>query len=455
MKIRSLKQTLTRRFVADIKGSTAATMAILAPVVVFGLALGTEAGMWEMEKRRLQNAADTAVFAAGTQLRSGLSENEMREAAVLMAVNSGYPLKRHDDTNTARIAAAEGTLTLNSPPTISPYASSTNPPPESYVHVLLETNVSRRFSKLFRSGDVPVRADAVALIQNGRPACVLALHPTSTAAVEVSGSADLTLTGCDVAANSISSSAFEQSGNAQLETTCVSVVGGATGDIGDSATYDVHLTDPECTEAKENAPITPDPYANRTFPVDPTTLSCETGADRNRWKQNNGKPPSGKKYCNGENITNATVEINVDATNPWVVLHNGSWKINSNSTFIAEGVTLYLTGTAELDISGGADVRIKAPSTGDSAGMAIWIDASNTATLHRFNGGSGWEIVGAIYGPNADLDMRGNTESTAAGECTQVIGAKVSFGGNVSMDTDCSNSGTETIKVAETIQIVE
>lgn len=433
---RRTSSNFLRSFAENKRGSTAVAMAVLTPVIVAGLAFGSEAGTWQMTDRKLQNAADAAVFAAGTQLRSGLSEEEMRVAAITIANDSGFNLVRHDESDSAKIAAADGVLTLYSPPQSGAFAGDT-----SAIQLALATDVDRRFSKLFVSDPVTIDASATALVQNGRPACVLALHPTASSAVNVSGSSAVTLVGCDAAANSIASDAFAQDGDANIQVECISVVGG----VDYNKPANVSLTDPVCPSALENAPVSADPYKNRTFPVDPATLSC---TNKSKWKQNNGKPDSGFKYCNGVNV-NDRVSVDVDPLNPWIVLDGGNWKFNATADFTAEGVTFYLINGADLDINGGA-----APTTGGLAGLAIFIERSQTGS-YKFNGGAGIEIVGAIYGASADIEMLGNVESTGAGECAQIIGGTVTFTGTADFDTDCTNSGTTSITIAETIRLVE
>ena len=55
------------RFAEETDGGAAIVHAALAPVLIFGLALGAEASAWEQTKRRLQNAADVAAYAAAAE----------------------------------------------------------------------------------------------------------------------------------------------------------------------------------------------------------------------------------------------------------------------------------------------------------------------------------------------------------------------------------------------------
>ena len=117
-------------------------------------------------------------------------------------------------------------------------------------------------------------------------------------------------------------------------------------------------------------------------------------------------------------------------------------------------MTLFLTGGAEIDINGGADFTLKAPTSGDYSGLALYIDDDDTSS-HKLNGGSDFSIVGAVYGAQAHFEFSGSTTGSGPGECTQVIGYTVTMTGNSDFDTDCSASGTTAIQVAKSIRVVE
>lgn len=437
--MRTIRKTPARglkKLVRDRRGSTAIAMAILTPVIVAGLAFGSEAGYWELTKRRLQNAADTAAYAAGTQLRSGLEEADMEAAALLVANESGFSLVAYDPLTPS---PASGALSLKSPPTSGAYSGD-----YSAVHVALTTQVERRFSKIFQRSNVTITSESTVLVQNGRPACVLALAPSAPQAINVQGSTDVTLTGCDIAANSIASNAVSQGGNGGLEADCISTVGGVSIDKQENVTLN------DCADPIEHAAVTADPYRYRPTP-DISALSCQSP---NEFGKNNGTPQTGKMYCNGANVNQTVTAQVVDASQPWIVLNGGSWKFNANSTFTANGVTLYLTNGADIDINGGATFNLKAPTSGSYAGLAIFIDRNDTSD-HKINGGANFSLVGAVYGAKSDIEFTGNSAGSGPGECTQVIGYTVTFIGNSDFDTDCSNSGTVDIKTAQAIMIVE
>ena len=77
-------------YLEDVYGGAAIVMALMTPVIIGGLAFGAEVGGWELTKRQVQNAADMAAFAAGTQVRSGQDDATITAAALAVAEHSGY-----------------------------------------------------------------------------------------------------------------------------------------------------------------------------------------------------------------------------------------------------------------------------------------------------------------------------------------------------------------------------
>ncbi len=203
--------------------------------------------------------------------------------------------------------------------------------------------------------------------------------------------------------------------------------------------------------------MTADPYRNVAQPTVPAT--CASTTEKNKLLTNthgtgNPKPTSGgasnlnAAYCGGGNIqgrTNFSAGV--------YVLNGGAWRVNSTAELNGSGVTLFLTGGATLNINGGADVDLSAPTSGAYAGMLVFFDRANTGSS-TINGGSNFSMVGAIYGAKQNIAFSGNTTGGSAGKCTQVIGYTVDFTGNSGFDTDCSASGTTAIMAAQSIKIV-
>ncbi len=266
------KLKLGATFLEDRYGGAAIIMGLMTPIIIGGLAFGAEVGGWELTKRQVQNAADTAAYAAGTQVRSGEDIDAITQAATLVAGESGF--KGGDDG-----------VAVEYPPATAPLAADGTDPngDNDYVYVTLTQTTERNFTKFFSGSDsVTFQSAALAMIESGRPACVLALHPSASGAISTGGSTDVDLSGCDIAANSISSTAITANGNgSNVEADCISAVG----DVSVNGTYNL-----DCPAPISNGPKTADPYA--TVPM-PTAASCDLSYTANQYTQNSNPSTPG------------------------------------------------------------------------------------------------------------------------------------------------------------------
>jgi len=438
LKIRTCKQHLKalRTFVKDRSGGAAIVMVVAMPIVLGGLAFGSEVAYWEFEKRGLQNEADTAAFAAGTQVRSGNSAGAIAAAAVYVAAQSGF--EGRDDQ-----------VMVEYPPASAPLTATGADPNgnNSYVYVTLDETIARRFTKFFSTEEtVSLSASAIAHIQSGRPACVLALHPSAAGAISTGGSTAVDLNGCDIAANSISSSAIAANGNGSSVTAdCISAVG----DVSVNNTYNLI-----CPEPISNGPVTADPYKNVPMP---TAAQCTSNSNLNQFP-NQG---SGTLRCYSGNSGGVTVSNNATlASNTTYVFRNtGSnpltWRINGNRVVTGAAVTLIFEGAWDVALNGTSSLRISAPTTGAYKGLALFGDRNSEVNMD-LSGNNNGKIVGAIYSgnKNSDIVFTGSSLTYSSGECTQVIGGTVEFTGNSNFSTDCSASGTTDIVSGQSIKIV-
>lgn len=421
-------------YLEDVYGGAAIIMALMTPIIIGGLAFGAEVGGWELTKRQVQNAADTAAYAAATQVRSGMESDVVAAAALAVAEVSGYK------------GDAAG-LSVENPPSSAPNAADGTDPngDASYVYVTLSQTANRNFTKFFAANNsITIQSEALAHVQNGRPACVLALDPSASGAVSIGGSANISLTGCDVAANSISSSAILTNGGAaDLDTNCISTVGGVSDGGGV-----IDLT--ECPEAIENAPVTQDPYRNVAEP--PACASYQPVG-------NFTAGPSPKNInsvgCWGgaaQTTLSVTKTVNLNASGTYV-FKNVNINLSGGGLIAGTHITIYLEGTSSITINGNASLDISAPVSGAFSGIAIFGDRDSAGALD-LSGTSGVTVVGAVYSPNSHITFIGDSSGFAPGECTQVIGGTVTFSGDADFDVDCSASGTTSIVTAQSIKIV-
>lgn len=446
MKLRFLKNQLkaVSAFAQDRNGGAAIVMGVAIPVVIGGLAFGSEVAYWEFARRELQNQADTAAFAAGTQVRSGKTADDAETAAKYVAVASKFKGDVDD-------------ITVEYPPSTAPLtADGTDPNGDnSYVYVTINDAIPRRFTKFFAAtGDVSIAAEAIARIESGRPACILALHPSASGAISTGGSTSVTLDGCDIAANSISPTAITATGNGStVEAECISAVG----DVAVNSTYDL-----ECPEPISNGPVTADPYKNVPMP---TAADCNQSNTANQFTQNGNpsRPGTGQTnqiLCYSGTSWNFNRTINLTSNNTYVLFNThatqtATFGTNGNNSVNGTNVSVILIGRWDVAFNGNTRLSLTARTTGAYKGLALVGDRNHEIDID-ISGNNAGKIVGAIYAPNknSDITYTGSSTSYSSGECTQVIGGTVTFWGNAALDTDCSASGTTAIISGQSIKIV-
>lgn len=415
-------------FFRDETAATAIIVAVTFPLLVGGMALGTEAGYWYLSQRKLQQTADLAAYSAAVQLRSGYSERIVIQAATEVAFSNG--MRTDDDT-----------IVVRTPP-----SSGIRSNVKSAAEVEITRHQSRYFSLIYDNNLIEMRARAVAEYINGGDACLLALDPTAAGAITVSGSSEVLFGGCDVATNANDQQAFLMSGGSvKLSTGCVHSVGGA------QTTSGLTLTD--CEAPRTQAPVTIDPYADIAQPtLMGTCASSEVGSNGTATNivpteaHSLGVPLV--RYCGGLDVKGA---VHFDPG--LYIIDGGTFNINSQSDISGTDVTFFLTGGAELSYNGGASINLSAPTAGPLSGFLFFGDRNDGGAQHTINGTSGSDLNGAIYLPSGDLNYSGNF--TGSNGCTQIVVRRVTFTGNSALSVDCSASGTRRIAVGEAISLIE
>jgi hypothetical protein len=385
-------------------------MAALAlPLLVGGGGFMVDTGYWYHQRLQLQAAVDAAANAAASEMRRGSSPEVVAAAAREAAVRNGY-----DD--------AGGALVVHTPPATGSHQTDTA------VEVLISEPLPRYFSRMFTTTPVTANVRAVAVYQTAANACVLAMDPSASGAVHVSGSGSLTLQGCDAMANSIASDAISLQGSGTLQAPCVISVGGV------QTTSSLTLT--SCAAPVTHAPPVGDPYAKVAEPAVPAGCNVASGSVLQPGR-----------YCGGLSLRGTV------ALQPGVyVITDGEFKVNANALVTGSGVTIYLKGSSTVSMNGNATVNLSAPTSGTYAGILFFGDRS-TAASDSFNGTAQSSLVGALYLPKQDVSYLG--DFSAADGCTQVIANTLQWSGNSTVKVDCSAHGMKSIAAVQPIRMVE
>jgi hypothetical protein len=301
------------------------------------------------------------------------------------------------------------------------------------VEIILSRQQNRFFTLIYSSDTVAISARAVAEVRGGGDACLLALDPTANRAITVTGSAEVTFAGCDVATNSNADDAFYMhNATVRMTTGCVHSVGGAT----ISNPHNLTMTD--CSIPNTEAPVIADPYADLIAPAAPN--NCPKNAVLN--------VDGATVYCDGLTLNQDTHFA------PGVyIISGGEFSVNGNRNITGTGVTFILTNGAKLGLNGTATINMSAPTSGPFAGVLFFGDRQHVGAKHTINGNASSRLNGAVYLPTGDLDYSGNYGGI--NNCTQIVARRITFIGNSTLSVNCTAAGTRRIAVAETIALVE
>lgn len=374
----------------------AAIMAVLFLFFLMGfVGFATDVGMFLHAKRNLQIAADAAAIAGAKEIRvqvAGLpaAVANIQAAGKAASAQNGFT----DGVNGT-------TVNVYPPPVDGPNISKAG-----YVEAVVRQPQHTLFFGLLGLTSMPVAARAVAF--NGAKQdvqCIRANDPTGADTIHLQGSFTVDAPGCSVIDNSKDPNALVfTGGGGTLAAGFVGVVGGATGQTGDST--------PAPTTG---IPQTSDPLASQvTAPAPSTWGTCAAPVGTN-W----GPTPPSKIVCYSGNITVGSGVVVTMAAGTYVF--TGNLDLGGHGTINGTGVTLYFPPGGSLGGGGNGNttLNLTAPLPTDTTalypGILIYEDANNTNTI-SLNGTPIANLGGIIYAPSAELDLSGNTNMTLAAD---------------------------------------
>jgi len=436
-------------------GATAVAMALALTGVLGFAGLASEAASWYFTKRDMQGAADAAAATAGANLASTLqrggsaSSTQFTTDAKSIAARYGFV----DGTNST-------TVSVEYPPSAGTYSGNAN-----YVAVSISQPQKALLSGLFLSSGPTIAARAVARGNSTATdsGCVLALNGASITDVTLNGGVSMTFSNCALYDNSPLTSgndALYMSNNATMSASAVYVVGVA------NQTTGITTTDGVFTGVNPAA----DPYANVSLPTPRSTC------DDNQKLTN----PTGSRTAYGTPaiwVFCKDVEMNANGNNPVLTLNPGIYIFSCGANLSMTSGTLQATGGVTLvfehglpcngggnppsypgaaNIQGNANLNLTAPTSGPTAGLAIFQERTtcpqsngNSSCSNTLAGTGTLNITGAAYFPDNPVAYSGGSGGGGASQCTQLIASTITFSGNATFNNNCTGTGVKTISYAQ------
>jgi Flp pilus assembly protein TadG len=409
------------RFAGDRAGVSAIIMGLAITVMMGAAGLAVDGGIWYADRRAAQGAADAAAYSAAIDFMHSTNPSAAYAKATALAVAAQYGF-----TN----GVGGVTVTVNSPATSGNYTSAS----ENAFEVIVAKSEPLFFSSFYLTS-AAIKARAVAVPGASSKYCVEVLDSNSSVLntlFNIGANATVDLSDCGIVDDGPSSCAIDVTGNVTLLTQNLSVVGNV-------CTVSPATVTVSGAKSVGAAPIA-NPYSSMSVAAveGSTSMTCGVSPVTSSGQTYTISPGV---YCGLSVASGATLNMN-----PGIYYVNGGvFNLQSGSTTNANGVTIILTGNliinyATANIAPGATLNLTAPTTGATAGLAMWSDAASPIILSQpltsiMNGGATMTINGALYFPTQMVDFSNGSTNTAA--CTQLVGYEITFEGGSRFSNEC------------------
>ena len=421
-------------FARDTSGAVAIMVVLLVPVLVGFMGISVDVGLWYVQKRSLQTAADAAATSGAFEIVNDSSKTIVKAAAVNDAIRNGCnPCVLGKD------------ITVNVPPLSGPNAGKS----ES-VEVIISRPMPLMFSTLFLDGPLTARVRAVAnaVASEKEAACFVSLDPTAKNAIGFQ-SVQAQLTGCGIKANSDDPGAIGVGGNSAVVVNKSEV--SVTGNVDVTGLAKLTITDENGEPASPNVGSTPseDPFED----VDvPKFSGCGGGGPGGTTIDGVTKELSPGVYCGGlriENSASVTFKPGV------YIIDGGDLKFLSKAVLKGAGVVFVLTGDpsstiGSLTITGEASLQMTPPVSGDLKNIMFYQDRnapSGTGNKNKITGKAQLQTNGAFYFPAQELEITGNAQiQITSNSCAGFIARKLSLEAT-QIQIDCNPDSPSAVKV--------
>jgi hypothetical protein len=374
--------------------------------VLFGvMGLAIEVSGFYSLKRKMQTGADAGAKSGAIEIykASGNWDVEARRGAT----QNGY---------TGGVDGA--TVTVNRPPAAGDHAGNSN-----YVEVIIQQVQNLHLIRVLSNAQTTtLRARAVGGPVSIPGASIVVLDPTAPSAFKISGGGILEVPGGIIVDSNNGTKALDLTGGSAVIAGFTNVTGGASG-CG-------------CTPMANTgtAPI-PDPLAYLSPPTYNPAVCNYTN-----YKLQGGASATLNPgvYCGGITISSSQATFN---PGNYILLGGGLTSSGGASALTGTGVSFYNTFDAthsfgDVNISGGGQVNLSAPSSGSMAGVLFFQDrAAPSNVTNIISGGSDLSMTGALYFKTQKLKWTGGSSGSGAWTML-VVNLLEMTGGNTRLGND-------------------
>ena len=432
---RSVLTRVLRRLCGNERGNITIVAAFSLPVLIGFGGLAVDASMWLKASNSVQGAADAAAIAVAAAVTAGDTPTRWQTEGYAVAAQNGYT-----NGQTSLGGQCCVTVTVHNPP-VSPSAFAGN---AAFYQVIISAPqklyLANVVSDLIGTIVPPTVTGRAVAVANTNPTCILALDPLAPPAgtITTNGGATSQNLKCAIYDDSTGAKSINTAGGGSISAPSISTMGNYdhSGNITVTASPNTVQID---------QPYAADPYRyTRSIPP-----SSSWGNPSNQsWNNNTINNPTGVIQFQGDITVKGTVHLDpgiyIITDNP--NSHKGSLTMSNGATLIGTGVTIIITSTnpsadkGVFKITGGT-LQLTAPSTGSTAGIALWTDRNIPYGVDTIGTGGGTSFIkGAIYAPTHQVKYAGNNLSSSTG-CTQLVAYDIVITGASYFAHDCNNLG--------------
>ncbi len=384
-------------FIEEKSGNTIIVFAVMLPLMIAGLAMVADFGLWRHQARQTQMYADVAAVAAAHEILLLEDDASVDWAAKGLLLENGVDLSKAQ-------------ITVNYPPLTGAQVG------QDAVEVIVQERQTRFFSGMFVEQDPVLTRTSTAVLRTGTDSlCILALDRAAPGAIDLNGSAIVNVAGCAVQANSLDIQAMEVSGTSSLTAGCVYSSGGVYGELKMRVT--------ECDKINTDWRAMPDPYADVTAPASVAAMPCKTPTKT-------GKQSlflEAGRYCK----TFSAMDYAELEEGGVFIFDGASIDLKSASSFLyGRNVTLIFMNGGMIGMPTGGMMDLTAGTSGDYAGILMYSDPlTSPSDLNiKITGHADSRLEGVLYFPNQPVEYAGG--SSSASTCTHLIARTISLTGN-------------------------
>lgn len=413
------------------QGVAGVWFAVTLPCMIMAAAIGLNVSEWMLAASELQVVADIAAQGGAMQYEATTNAQDAANYAASLAEANGATGTSLRSWNSTTQTLTDNNITVMIAP--SPFVAA-----NTWVHVTVKRSIAIAFPIANSTITTHIQTATAVAEESSTPSssgggCIVALNPTASEAIRADNMGVLNSIGCPIASNSNASNAvYLNSGT--ISGSSVSAVGGIVVSNSGSNTFSP-------SPGISGAAAAADPFSTMTAP---TPGACSyNNASFTAWQSTAYSfTQSANVFCGNTTIGgNSTTDTFAPGIYYFV---NGNVTFNNANITLASGVTFVVTSTpgnnpGALSWTNYSNtINISAPTTGPTAGVAIWQtcpSGGGSAPANTMAGGSTLDISGAFYAPCGALNLSNNVQmDTASGGWMKVIASTIYASGSAGIN---------------------